>query len=344
MDTTRRFAVFSNFGFPEPDFAGSADNFDLHQIERADLVIATRVEYMEAAQRLANIHADEGLEVAVVTQRAVFDEFASGSVDPTALKMFMMMLRDRALAGGWDGPRYLQLMGDGTFANRSNLMASPFLITYQSENSISPTSSYVSDDYFGFLEDEYGEGIGDKMAIGVGRIACSSLDQANAMVDKVEAYMRHPKADVTESGCLDGAEGDDGRWRNRICFVSDDMDGNGGPTEIEHMQNSDEHAEKLAENHPAYDVVKIYLDAYPQESTPGGERYPAAQEAIDRQVGDGVLIMNYIGHGGEKGWSHERVLNTTTIQNWTNLQRMPLFMTATCELARYRRSRCGFCR
>lgn len=335
MDTTRRFAVFSNFGFPEPDFAGSADNFDLHQIERADLVIATRVEYMEAAQRLANIHADEGLEVAVVTQRAVFDEFASGSVDPTALKMFMMMLRDRAQAGGWDGPRYLQLMGDGTFANRSNLMASPFLITYQSENSISPTSSYVSDDYFGFLADEYGEGIGDKMAIGVGRIACSSPDQANAMVDKVEAYMRHPKADVTESGCLDGAEGDDGRWRNRICFVSDDMDGNGGPTEIEHMQNSDEHAEKLAVNHPAYDVVKIYLDAYPQESTPGGERYPAAQEAIDRQVGDGALIMNYIGHGGEKGWSHERVLNTTTIQNWTNLQRMPLFMTATCELARF---------
>jgi hypothetical protein len=45
--------------------------------------------------------------------------------------------------------------------------------------------------------------------------------------------------------------------------------------------------------------------------------------------------MNYIGHGGEKGWSHERVLNTTTIQNWTNLKRMPLFMTATCELARY---------
>ena len=142
--------MFSIFGCPEPEFAGPADNFDLHQIERADLVIATRVEYMEAAQRLAKVHADEGLEVAVVTQRAIFDEFASGSVDPTALKMFMMMLRDRALAGGWDAPRYLQLMGDGTFANRSNLMASPFLITYQSENSISPTSSYVSDDYFGF--------------------------------------------------------------------------------------------------------------------------------------------------------------------------------------------------
>jgi hypothetical protein len=82
-------------------------------------------------------------------------------------------------------------------------------------------------------------------------------------------------------------------------------------------------------------VTKIYLDAYPQLSTPGGERYPDAAEAIDRQVREGALIVNYIGHGGERGWTHERVLNTTTIREWDNLQRMPLFMTATCELARF---------
>jgi len=45
--------------------------------------------------------------------------------------------------------------------------------------------------------------------------------------------------------------------------------------------------------------------------------------------------VNYIGHGGEKGFAHERVLNTTTIQEWTNFNRLPVFVTATCELARY---------
>jgi hypothetical protein len=154
-------------------------------------------------------------------------------------------------------------------------MATPFIVTYQSENSISPTSSYVSDDYFGFLEDSTGKGIGDKMALGVGRIACSSLMRPTQWWTKLRLTSSIRALRPHASGCADGAEGDDGRWRNRICFVSDDMDGNGGPTEIEHMQNSDEHADKLAENHPAYDVVKIYLDAYPQESTPGGERYPA---------------------------------------------------------------------
>lgn len=334
-DTTRAYVAFAATSLPKPAFAGLVAPSNLHAIERADLVIVTRPIFVEAAQRLAALHADDGLEVLVTTQRTVFDEFSSGSIDPTAIKMLMMMLRDRALDGGWEPPKYLQLFGDGTYANRVNLEASPYVITYQSENSVSPTGSYVSDDYFGFLEDQYGEGIGDKLAIGVGRIACETETEANAMVDKIVAYTRHPSAEVMEGGCVGTVGADDGRWRNRICFVSDDMDGNGGPTEIEHMVNSDEHATKLAQEHPEYDVTKIYLDAYPQESTPGGERYPDAQLAIDRQVQDGALIVNYIGHGGERGWSHERILNTTTIQNWENLARMPLFMTATCELARF---------
>ena len=334
-DSLARFVAFHGTNFPAPQFIGDVQPTNLHAVTQADLVIVTRPAYMEAAQELAQLHADEGLHVLLTTQRAVFDEFSSGSVDPTAVKMLMMMLRDKALIGGWQVPKYLQLFGDGTFANRQNLEASPYVITYQSENSVSPTGSYVSDDYFGFLEDQYGEGIGDKLAIGVGRIPCSSATEAQAMVDKIKAYRKHPSAQVAASGCLDESGGDSGTWRNRICLVSDDMDGNGGPTEIEHMVHSDEHATTLAENHPEYNVTKIYLDAYPQESTPGGERYPDAQQAIDRQVRDGSLIVNYIGHGGERGWSHERVLNTTTIQEWENIERMPLFMTATCELARF---------
>jgi hypothetical protein len=335
LDEPKRFVSFSDFNFKIPDFHGVVTPVDLHGIEQADLVIVTRADYLQEAQRLAQLHAAEGLSVLVTTQRAVFDAFSCGNTDPTALKMLLMMLRDRAIQNEWGLPKYLQIMGDGTFANRLNLMQSPYVITYQSENSVSTTGSYVSDDFFGFLEDEYGEGIGDKMAIGVGRIPCSSAAEAKAMVDKVEAYMQRPVPVLPGLDCEESSANASGEWRNVICFVADDMDGNGGPTENEHMINSDEHANTLAENHPEYDVNKIYLDAYPQWSTPGGERYPEAQDFIDRQVQKGALIMNYIGHGGERGWSHERVLNTTTIQEWENKGNMPLFMTATCELARF---------
>ena len=69
---------------------------------------------------------------------------------------------------------------------------------------------------------------------------------------------------------------------------------------------------------PEYDVVKVYPDAYVETNTPGGERYEDAAAEIARR-GEGALIVNYIGHGGRRGWAHERILNMETIEGWTNL-------------------------
>ena len=41
--------------------------------------------------------------------------------------------------------------------------------------------------------------------------------------------------------------------------------------------------------------------------------------------------MNYLGHGGPKGWSQERVLNLDDITSWANLEKLPLVITATCS-------------
>jgi hypothetical protein len=49
----------------------------------------------------------------------------------------------------------------------------------------------------------------------------------------------------------------------------------------------------------------------------------------------GGLVVNYTGHGGEGGWAHESVLDIPTINSWTNWNRLPLFITATCEFSRY---------
>merc|ERR1711965_410700 len=101
------------------------------------------------------------------------------------------------------------------------------------------------------------------------------------------------------------------------------------------MENSEEHSNTIRANHNEYDVLKVYPDAYVQTNTPGGERYVDATAEIARRVDEGALIVNYIGHGGERGWAHERILNLETIQSWTNRRRLPVFMTATCELFRH---------
>src|SRR5690606_27071313 len=53
------------------------------------------------------------------------------------------------------------------------------------------------------------------------------------------------------------------------------------------------------------------------------------------RVQKGCLLVNYVGHGGEVGWAHERILDIATILGWTNADRLPLFMTATCEFSRW---------
>ena len=89
-----------------------------------------------------------------------------------------------------------------------------------------------------------------------------------------------------------------------------------------------------------YEVItfytdKIYLDAYVQEVTSSGESYPDVNTAINERVEDGVLILNYVGHANERYLAHENVMNINDINSWTNANKMPIFVTATCEFSRY---------
>ena len=339
-DDVRRFRVGTGSGFYSPVPIGPVQNTDVHALPQVDLVIITSPALREAADSLARIHVAEGLDVAVLEPSFVYDCFSSGRVDPTAFKMLMKMLYDRAEGNPASAPRYLQLFGDGTYENRNLPRFGNLLLTFQSAQSHTPTQSYVTDDYYGFLSDAASERLTDTLAIGIGRIPASTPAEAWDAVAKVVAYSAgNPNPDgagCTTAGLPGEGEGNPfGPWRNRICFVADDFDGNGGATETGHTLYSIGHAEGVEESNGGFDIERIFMDAYPQVVTPGGERYPEVEEAIDRRVREGALLVNYIGHGGERGWAHERVLNTATIGAWDNLNRMPLFFTATCELARF---------
>ena len=120
-----------------------------------------------------------------------------------------------------------------------------------------------------------------------------------------------------------------------MTFVADDQDGSGGAFEQVHLNSADALSNIVKNNYPEYDISKIYMDAFTQISTPGGERYVEGEKAIQQRIQSGSLLLTYIGHGGEKGWAHERILDLPTIEGFTNKYRLPVFLTATCELARY---------
>ena len=77
------------------------------------------------------------------------------------------------------------------------------------------------------------------------------------------------------------------------------------------------------------------MTAYTQVKTPSGFRYPDVTNALNEAVNKGAFIVNYVGHGGKAGWAHERILQTTDILNWKNKDKLPVFITATCEFSRF---------
>ncbi len=315
-DTIRELVAFTGNDFPPVTFLQKINNQNLHSIGQVDYILITPEIFLDAANRLAQFHSERnGLTPIVVTLPAIYNEFSSGMQDITAIRDFVKMLYDRSEEGL--EPKYLLLFGDGSYDDKNRLTGNTNLIpTYQSAESFSPVLSYVTDDYFGILDDGEGTGENDMIDIGVGRLPVVTVEEADVAVDKIIHYA------TSASRVM-------GDWRNVVAFVADDEDSN------IHLDDADNLATYVDSNYTDYNVTKIYLDSYTQVSTPGGQRYPDVNAAINDQVKKGALIVNYTGHGGEVGWAHERVLEVADINSWTNYDNMPVFVTATCEFSRF---------
>lgn len=331
-DSLRKFIGFDGSAYLTPLPAGVVANQNLHGLGKRDMIILSPPNFLGEAFRLANFHKTKNnLDVEVVTPDQIYNEFSSGARDLVAIRDFVKMFYDRALTPA-DMPKYLLMFGDGSYDNKTiSASNTNFLPTYQSLNSISLVGSYVSDDFFGFLDDNEGDwddAVPDLLDIGIGRFPVKNNTEATTVVNKIIDYST-PGTFTDATLCAEGNTTSLGDWRNTICFVADDEDS------ALHLDQSNSLANYLKANHPVYNLDKIYIDSYSQVSTPGGQRYPTVNEAISRRVDKGLLVMNYTGHGGETGWTGERILDNDMVQSWTNFRKLPLFITATCEFSRY---------
>lgn len=336
IDSLREFIAFKGTGLLQPIVVGRVAPQDLHATAiPTDLIIVCPPEFQGEAARLAQRRMEEGLVTVMVSPQQVFNEFSSGQRDGTAIKRYMKMLYDKAGPDTTILPRYLLLFGDGSYNNlvRTNSNQN-WVPTYQSLNSWNYSKSYTSDDYFVILDDNEGEGVNDPIDMGVGRLPVSDVGQARGVVDKLLNYDKLSLNTAVAGSCTSGGDGGANDWRTSILFCTDDQNGENFESHT-HMDNSDALATKVETLDPTMNVEKIYLDSYVQISTPGGQRYPEAEVDLRDRVQKGQLLVNYVGHGGEVGWAHERVLDNATIQGWTNFDRLPLFMTATCEFSRW---------
>ena len=306
--------------FPFPIPAGSIANQNLHGTEAVDLVIVCPPIFSNAGKRLAEHHrTQDNMKVSLVSPQEIYNEFSSGKQDIAGIRNYLKMLYNKTTTSG-AGLKYLLLIGDGSYDPKNRIKNNTnFIPTYESAESFSPIGSYASDDFYGLLDPDEGSNIGSsgagKLDIGIGRLPVSNSAEADAVADKIIHYS-------TSRSTLND-------WRNIICFVSDDEDNN------DHLEQAEAVSGIIQNNHPEFNIEKIYLDAYQQISGSGGQRYPQVNADIENRISRGSLIMNYAGHGGEQSLALERVITIPDINGWKNKDNLTFFITATCEFSRF---------
>ena len=310
--------------FKAPEYVYNITNQDHHADTAVDMVIiiATTQKLLAQAERLKQFHeTHDSLRVRIVPADELFNEFSSGTPDANAYRRYLKMLYDRAKTDD-DMPRYLLLFGDGAWDNRmltadwKNYSPDDFLLCYESENSFSETDCYVSDDYFCVLDDDEGGNMvgstsgADKSDMAVGRFPVRTAIEARTLVDKTIGYMTNSYA---------------GGWQNTLCFMGDDGNFN------MHMQDAEAVVSMIENKYPAYNIKKIYWDAYTRQASSTGFSYPDVTRLIKQQMQNGALIMNYTGHGAPYCVSHEMVVRLADFAEATS-QRLPLWLTASCDI------------
>lgn len=301
-----------------PVLGARIPNQNLHAMPSVDYVVFTPEAFKPAAEDLAELHRSKGLKVAVVDVVQAYREFSGGVPDLMGLRNLLRML--------WSRPtdstklQYLLLFGDASYDYKGRLNPKQnWVPAYESPSSMSIKTSFVSDDFFGYLDPGEGGNLGAvTLDLGIGRLPVNSLEAARGVVAKMYRY-----ADPEQSL---------GPWRQRVNFVTDDVD-----EDWEQVLTlvADRIAERVDTQHAEFDVRKLFADSYAQVSSAGNQSYPKLREDLMRSIEDGNLITTYIGHGGEVNWASEDILQIEDCRNFKNRVNLPLFITVTCEFSRY---------
>ena len=309
----------ADYYIPETIENSKVVNQNLHALKDINYLVVTSAQLVSEAQRLADHHQiNSGFTTKVVVVDAIYNEFSSGSKDITGIRDFIKKIYDTSSSED-KKLKFVCFFGDGSYDYKDRLVGNNNSMPVKlSENSFNLANSWVTDDFFVMLDPVDGE-MNDSDTIDVisSRIPVTGLAQAKDVVDKILSYYSTKAI---------------GDWRNTITLLADDIDEN---YDIQIQEGVEVIADEIKNNKPVFNVNKIYVDSYVQQTASGGERYPEVNEAITNAIEKGTLILDYFGHGGEDGFASEKILEKPQIQEFNNPNTLPLLITVTCDFSRF---------
>ena len=287
-------------------------NQNLHAIAETDNLIITSPFLLEQAQALADYHAEkDGLTSVVVDVTQIYNEFSTGTPDPSGIRDFVRMVYRRSSGR----LKYLTLFGRASFDFRDiNGYGHDFVPTYETAEQPYHELSFATDDFFALMDDNEGVNSNGRVDIGVGRISVSTAEEAETMLRKIRHY-----DDLTAMY---------GDWKSDVLLFADDE-------KTDYVSNSESDNVMFDTLCPALRTKKVYCGAYSLTSTSSGTVNAGANADLMQAFDQGMLAVLYNGHGGVRGLTEESVFTNTDINALNNYDKMPFVYTATCEFTKY---------
>ena len=272
---------------------------------QADYIIISHRDFIDSIQSLAAFRRAQGLSVMVVDVEEIYDQFNHGIFSPVAIQKFL-----RHAYTHWRAPKptYVLLVGDAHYdykgaivelyreaLNRDYDLYPIYVPTF---HGWAPASGETAMDHH-FVTVSGDDLLPDMF---IGRLPVQSPHELDDMVKKIIDYemKRQP-----------------GLWQGRLMQVADNEMDNAGDDIFERA------SKHLIEEYipVGYDTRKVYLR---QIGSPA-----LANQAILTTIDEGVLVVEYSGHGGTQTWADEGIFRIADAENLRNVH-LPFIITTTC--------------
>ena len=319
LDTrSTQFIAVSDSALRQPERIEIVEPTDLATATHgADYVIVTHRKFLAAAERLAGWRSTSGgggYRTKVVTTDDIYNTYGDGGVSPKAIKDFLTHAYQF-----WTppAPTYVVLFGDGTYDFRgidTKIHAEPPEL-----DGYIPTH-YIRTDSFGRTASDHWyvtiSGHDEFTDMYIGRLSVETVNQAEAVVDKILAYEQAPP---------------NGDWRRRIISVADDEVSNSG--DFIFRKSLDE----IAKDHTrlGYETVEIFLEDITDEVEAKPDDFDVhpqrlAKDMIIEALGEGAVLAQYAGHGGNTVWAHEIIFDNVSVDQVEETDKIPFMLVLSC--------------
>ncbi len=287
-------------------------------INTADIIVITHRDLAESAQKYVDYrNSQSDMTARLVFVDDIFNEFACGIPDPTAIRNFIQYQYHNSE----HKPKYILLWGDGHYDYKNiSSNAKNFITTYQTLDdnidTFNSLNSFTSDDYYARIS-----GNDLIVDIPVGRLPVNSNQEGDDILNKIKTYESSSSVDS---------------WRATITLLSDDS--------WKGVANGD-FSQHTASNENLYkgylpidmNINKIYLVNYPVEYSGSNRRKPKVTEDLVALANTaGTNLISYFGHGNPRVLTHEEVFDRDkTVSLFENSNKLFFLTGATCDFARF---------